>query len=129
MTSATKNGARYVRPEHLGSTLDELLAEDGTLSQVAQAAQVRLATRETAGDPWVQGFAAALWVLASQRDEPTVAANIAFSCGLTLQDFRRAKAEKRDVDSFKKELRMLETRKRLRVGRFGGPKAEGDKDG
>ena len=72
---------------------------------------------------WYQGIAVALGTLSrAGYNEPSTAADIALSLGLTLADFKQARCEPGDVRGFCKALRLLESRpKRIedRTGRGG----------
>lgn len=67
---------------------------------------------------WMGGIAWALGVLASTFDEGGAAAMIANEGNYTLDDFKKAGAEKADVDLFRKDLRVLEKKRpSLRLGK------------
>lgn len=67
---------------------------------------------------WMGGIAWALGLLASTFGEGGTAAMIANEGNYTLDDFKKAGAEKADIDLFRKELRALEKqRPPLRLGK------------
>lgn len=60
---------------------------------------------------WIQGFAVALRHVATTPAEPSYAADIAVSHGITLADLRQARVPASDVAPFRKELREREQRR------------------
>ena len=61
-------------------------------------------------DPWMQGAAWALWVLADGFGHKDLAAMIADEGGFDVKDFEKAGVEPTDLDAFRKELTAITKR-------------------